>query len=223
MRLALMAIPVALGLSGKVNAQDNLSLGPSAGFGHTWLSNSSNTGYQPAGNLGLSLVYSPLTHWGFGADLKWSIEGGKTSTDNNSVRTRLDYIRIPVKAYYFFGEYGQRLRPKVALGPSMGFLVGGTRETETVDGDVKHITKIKAKEVANSFDIGLATAAGINYRLVERTWLNLDLNYYHGFSDVSKNENIEQHNRNIGINVGVTFGIGKVTDDGATIRKPNVR
>jgi outer membrane protein W len=200
----------ALTIGSSALAQDNLSLGGTAGFGHTWLSNSTNARYQPAGNLGLTLIYSTESNWGFGADLKWSIEGGKTSTTNFTNTTRLDYLRIPLKAMYFFGERGNAFRPKLTLGPSVGFLIGGNNKATTISGDTKTTVETKASEFAKSVDIGVAASAGFNYRLVDRTWLNVDLNYYHGISDVIENPNIEQRNRNIGINVGVTFGIGKV-------------
>lgn len=200
----------ALMIGSSALAQDNLSLGGTAGFGHTWLSNSTNAHYQPAGNLGLTLIYSTESNWGFGADLKWSIEGGKTSTTNFTNTTRLDYLRIPLKAMYFFGERGNAFRPKLTVGPSVGFLIGGNNKATTISGDTKTTVETKASEFAKSVDIGVAASAGFNYRLVDRTWLNADLNYYHGISDVIENPNIEQRNRNIGINVGVTFGIGKV-------------
>ena len=194
-------------------AQDNLSLGPTAGFGHNWMSHSNNSKYQPAGNLGLSLVYSPESHWGFGTDLKWSIEGGKTSSTNSTTTTRLDYIRIPVKAIYFFGDYGDQLRPKLTIGPSIGFLIGGKSELETNTAGVKTIVETRAKEFARPVDLGIATSVGFNYRLVDRTWLNFDINYYHGLTDVVESPQIKQQNRNIGINLGVTFGIGKLTPE----------
>jgi outer membrane protein W len=200
----------ALTISGSVMAQDNLSLGGTAGFGHTWLSNSTNSRYQPAGNLGLSLTYSTETNWGFGADLKWSIEGGKTSTSNFTSTTRLDYVRVPLKLMYFFGERGNAFRPKLTVGPSVGFLIGGKNEATTISGDTKTTVETKASDFAKSVDLGVAASAGFNYRLVERTWLNVDVNYYHGLTDIMEAASIDQKNRNIGINVGVSFGIGKV-------------
>ncbi|MBU7577798.1 MAG: PorT family protein [Flavihumibacter sp.] len=200
----------ALTISGSVMAQDNLSLGGTAGFGHTWLSNSTNSRYQPAGNLGLSLTYSTETNWGFGADLKWSIEGGKTSTPNFTSTTRIDYVRVPLKLMYFFGERGNAFRPKLTVGPSVGFLIGGKNEATTIAGDTKTTVETNASDFAKSFDLGVAASAGFNYRLVERTWLNVDLNYYHGLTDIMEAASIDQKNRNIGINVGVSFGIGKV-------------
>lgn len=199
-----------LSISGSTMAQDNLSFGGTAGFGHTWLSNASNSKYQPAGNLGLSLTYSTETNWGFGADLKWSIEGGKTSTPNFTNTTRLDYVRVPVKVMYFFGERGNAFRPKLTIGPSVGFLIGGKNEATTITGDTKTTVETAAKEYVKAVDLGVNASAGFNYRLVDRTWLNVDLNYYHGLTDIIEAAAIDQKNRNIGINVGVSFGIGKV-------------
>jgi outer membrane protein W len=200
----------ALTISGSAMAQDNLSLGGTAGFGHAWLSNATNSTYQPAGNLGLSLTYSTETNWGFGADLKWSIEGGKTSTSNFTNTTRLDYVRVPLKVMYFFGERGNAFRPKLTVGPSVGFLIGGNNKATTISGDTKTTVETKAGDFAKSIDFGVNASAGFNYRLVDRTWLNVDLNYYHGLSDIIEAAAIDQKNRNIGINVGVSFGIGKV-------------
>jgi hypothetical protein len=191
-------------------AQDNLSIGGTAGFGHTWLSDAEDSKYQPAGNLGFTLTYSTLSNWGFGADLKWSIEGGKSSPGNITNTTRLDYVRIPLRAIYFFGDRGNALRPKIFAGPSFGFLIGGKNETTTNIGGSNVTVETKAKDFAKSFDFGIGAGVGFNYRLVDRTWLNADIGYYHGLLDVIEDPNIEQRNRNIGINVGITVGIGQV-------------
>ena len=180
-------------------SQMNISVGPNAGFGHTWMSGSGENRYQPAGNFGVALVYSHNNHVGLGVDLKYSIEGGKKEFANVDVTSRLNYIRIPVKGIYFFRDYGASFRPKISLGPSFGFLVGGEQEAGS--------SKIDAKEAYNSFDIGLLGSAGFHYNLVTNTWLHFDLSYYHGFSDVSQAAETNK-NRNIGINLGVAFGIG---------------
>lgn len=177
----------------------NISLGPNAGFGHGWMSGSGESKYQPAGNFGVALVYSHSNHLGLGLDLKYSIEGGKKEFANLTTTTRLNYIRIPIKGIYFFRDYGASLRPKISLGPSFGFLVGGNQEI----GDVK----TDAKDLYNSFDVGVLASAGFHYNLVTNTWLHFDLSYYHGFSDVSEASETDR-NRNIGINLGVAFGIG---------------
>jgi Outer membrane protein beta-barrel domain len=180
-------------------SQMNISVGPNAGFGHTWMSGSGENRYQPAGNFGVALVYSHNNHVGLGIDLKYSIEGGKKEFTNVDVTSRLNYIRIPVKGIYFFRDYGASFRPKISLGPSFGFLVGGEQEAGSL--------KIDAKEAYSSFDVGLLGSAGFHYNLVTNTWLHFDLSYYHGLSDISEASETNK-NRNIGINLGVAFGIG---------------
>src|SRR5215204_1317779 len=114
-------------------SQMNISVGPNAGFGHTWTSGAGDNRYQPAGNFGVALVYSHNNHVGLGVDLKYSIEGGKKEFANVDVTSRLNYIRIPVKGIYFFRDYGASFRPKISLGPSFGFLVGGKQESGSLE------------------------------------------------------------------------------------------
>ncbi len=183
-------------------AQSKFSIGPNAGVGSSWITNS--TAYansKLSGDAGISMVYSAAEHFGIGADVKYAFEGAKTDA-TDPVSLNLNYIRVPLKAIYFFNKYGDRLRPKVSIGPSFGFL--GTAKTETDNG-----TKTDVKSNFNSFDFGVAAAAGVNYKLVSSTWLHIDLNYLHGISDIRKNDNVGDgvHNRNVRLNVGVNFGI----------------
>ena len=196
-----------IGLSAVAQKQ-NLSFGPTAAFGHAWMSNTTNGKYKPAGNVGLSLLYSSSPHIGFGADLKYSIEGNKTQTGIREVENTLNYVRIPLKVIYFFGEYGDRLRPKLAVGPSFGFLVGGNREISDNDGLV---SKVDAKDLYKGFDAGIGALAGLNYRLVKNTWFVAEVNYYNGLTNINEVANLNNKNRNIGLNIGVNFGIGTAT------------
>lgn len=193
-----------------VNAQ-NLSLGPTAGFGHSWdngdFGNDANKKFHASPNIGAKVVYSFVSNWGISADVRFSSEGATVKNeDNEELILRSNYIRIPLQGIYFFGKYGNAIRPKVSLGPSFGFMVGG-KTTYYEDGD--KISESDSKDRVNGFDVGLTAAAGANFRLSPNVWLNTDLAYYHGFVDVSKTT-ISARNRNIGINVGVLFGIGSV-------------
>jgi hypothetical protein len=187
----------------------NLSFGPTAGFGHSWTNaatGSMDKRFHAAYNIGGKLVYSFMTNWGVSGDLKFSSEGQTIGTDaDNKIMGRTNYIRIPLQGIYFFGKYGDRIRPKVSLGPSFGFLVGGAVKTYQNGNE---IFNVKATDVMKTFDIGATVAGGLNVRVATATWLNADLAYYHGFTDVP--ETGEGKNRNIGINVGVTFPLGTV-------------
>src|SRR5689334_21693227 len=77
------------------NSQNNMSLGPTVGIGNSWISGNEKK-HQPYGNVGITFTYSPIEHLGLGADLLYSIEGGKYQTGSNNIITKADYIRIPM-------------------------------------------------------------------------------------------------------------------------------
>lgn len=208
MKKQLLGVMVCLiGLSAVAQKQ-NLSFGPTAGFGHAWMSNTDNGKYKPAGNVGVSLIYSSHPHIGFGGDLKFSIEGNKTEVGVQEVENTLNYVRVPLKVIYFFGEFGDRLRPKIAVGPSFGFLVGGKKE---ISNNHALVSKTDAKDLYKGFDAGIGALAGLNYRLVRNTWFVAEVNYYNGLTNINDVANLNNKNRNLGLNIGVNFGIGTAT------------
>ncbi len=207
-------------LSVLVFGQSN-SLGINAGFGRSAIKNykshpgfASNFGVNnaesmPHGNVGLSYIHSTQTNFGFGADLKYSWEGGKAENEQLNLERSLSlqYVRVPLKVMYFFGKYGQRVRPKIYAGPSVGFLVAAKEEVEGASNfktDVKH--------QMNGFDIGVQGGVGLNYRLVKNTWFSADLNYYNSFRDIREQNSggsLRLSNNTLALNVGVNWGIGK--------------
>jgi hypothetical protein len=202
MKKVLLAIIVSSGFSFFAGAQSKFSLGPNVGVGASWLDNTPNRKTKLAGNVGLSLVYSAAEHFGIGLDAKYSFEGGKYSLGNQPVTVDLNYFRLPLKAIYFFGTYGHKVRPKVFVGPSFGFLTGGQRTIER-----PNLTPLvqNSKDLYKTFDVGVTAGAGLNLRLARNIWFNADLNYLHGLSDLT--EQAKEHNRNFGVNVGVNFGL----------------
>lgn len=191
-----------------VKAQDNLSLGVKGNFGHAWMNADGKSLFKPTAAAGLRLVYSANAHLGIGGDLLFSAEGSKKefSEGTTEVRTNLNYIRAVPQVLYFFGEYGDAVRPKIFAGPSFGFLVGGKIKTETGGTTVT----ADSRDYYNGFDLGALIGAGVNCRLSPGSWLNLDLGYTHGFIDQTKADNTTAYNRNIAVGIGVTWGIGKV-------------
>ncbi|MEI9810142.1 MAG: porin family protein [Bacteroidota bacterium] len=154
---------------------------------------------------------------GISADLKFSSEGGTLQSDEGGdeykYTYRGNYIRLPLQGIYFFGELGDKVRPKVSLGPSFGFLVGGKSKLE-VNGT--KTDEADSKDAFTRFDIGLNAAAGANFRIGTNKWLNTDITYYHGFSNVFEDageKNKKVRNRGLGINIGITFPLGTVKPD----------
>ena len=182
-------------------AKDNISVGPVAGFGHTWISNvDGDARYKPSGSFGGQLYYSASEHIGIGTGLIYSIEGGENRISNATYVARLNYLRLPVQAVYFFGLHGDRVRPKLAFGPSLGFLVGGKQTLNENESGVGDDFK--------SIDFGFQANGGVHVRLVSGVWLTLDLGYYNGVTDISEAD-LKNKNRNISFNAGLLFGAGR--------------
>jgi hypothetical protein len=116
-----------------------------------------------------------------------------------------NYVRVPLKAIYFFGKSGDVVRPKISAGPTFGFLTDAS--SATTDEGVKVKTDIT--DNIKGFDFGVNAAAGLNFRLAQRTWLNTELAYNQGLTDITKSNNSTQHNGNVGVNVGLLVGLGK--------------
>jgi outer membrane protein W len=218
-------------------AQQYISLGPVVGFGHSGVTNGDvgdnvnvKSLFNPSFKAGVGLIYAKHAHWGFGGEVVYSQEGyKKTFTDKVLTDFSYDetntvgYIRVPLRAYYFFGKYKQTVRPKVYAGPSFAF---------KVTDDIKHsgnnaMSQLIADETPvaefNSFDLGIQVGAGVNITLAKAMWLNIDLNYYQGVLDAVKDPEAKANfddiktgsnlNQNLRLQVGVLFGLGKIADE----------
>ena len=190
-----------LTISGALFSQDDISIGPIAGFGHTWISKvDGEARYKPSGNFGLQFYYSASENIGIGTGLMYSIEGGENRISNSTYNARLNYLRLPVQAAYFFGKYGDKVRPKVAFGPSFGFLLGGKQTLNQAESGVSDDFK--------SVDIGLQLNGGVHVRLISGVWLTMDIGYYTGLADITEAD-LKNKNKNIGFNAGLLFGAGR--------------
>lgn len=196
----IMMIPLACLFAVTVNAQladgpswKAFSFGPIMGFGHSWTTPTKFSEYNPAMSAGVFGIYSPHEHWGVGMDARYSIEGSKKDyPEGGVVNQDYHYLRVPIRAMYFFGDYEDDFRPKITLGPSMGFLLR---------------SKGPAYIHENNLDIGVVGTAGFNYRIVRGTWLNWDVGCYHGFSDAALHNSTKDGQRNIMMNLGIGFEI----------------
>jgi hypothetical protein len=185
-----------------IASTQEFSLGPTLGVNNSWIEDAPGDTKSLIGlNAGLTMVYSTEEHWGVGLDLKFSGEGMKTELRGETANTRLNYVRIPVKIIYFFNEFGNDFRPKIYLGPSLGILTGGETEVFLPVGTAK----FDSKDLFEETDLGLTFGTGFNYRIAPGTWLNVDLAYGHGFTDIAKNG--EAYNRTLSLNVGVAWGL----------------
>ncbi|HEY9176585.1 MAG TPA: porin family protein [Flavipsychrobacter sp.] len=186
-----------------------VSLGPVGGFGHSWTSNM-DTRFKPSAHLGIAMIYSRYEHWGWGTEMIASHEGYSTRTGVNGTMQTLSYdptyLRMTPKAYYFFGDYGDNIRPKIYLGPSVAYKLAEDRYVSDPGGtDVQYMTT--GSSMMKDWDFGIDVGAGVNIKVAPYTWLNLDADYYHGLMDVTRMNGINNMNRSLRANVGVMIGI----------------
>ena len=215
-KVLLLGSALVLGLFFKTNAQDAkaqyISLGPVFGIGASRISNmpgSENIKASPY--LGIGLVYARNAHWGWGGELGISHEGYSTDIGLNTLTVNPVYLRMPLRAYYFFGSYKSAVRPKVYLGPTIGVKLDEVQYmngNRMVNSDVYTTYYTTNSDQFRTVDIGLNAGGGLNVRLAQGVWLNMDMGYNLGFTDaVADAANNYNVNENMRFNIGVLFGL----------------
>ena len=187
------------------------TFGPKIGMNASSFSNmSADHRLGPA--AGVFFVYSHREHFGVTGDLLYSYKGGESEVNNGDVTTKrstqLSYIELPVQGMYYFRP-GMRFRPKVGFGPYAAVLADGEEQVRTeIDRDGMNPSAETETEVRKyqSFDWGVVGTAGFNYELMDDTWLNVDMRYGHGFTDITyENAAEDMKNRNWALQVGLGF------------------
>ena len=185
-------------------AQENVSIGPIVGVSiANFRGNKAGIGNTTDSKAGLTVggfyTYASKTGFGFSGQVLYTQLGAQVYNKTNEIK--LNYIQLPLLATYFFGQYGDKFRPKLFVGPSLNFLVGAK------DKDGNNLNPDSNNRVYNPFDLGITFGGGINIRLKDKIWLNLDARYGLGLLDVS-DDSYKLKNSNWGINAGLSFPFG---------------
>ncbi|MEP7263394.1 MAG: porin family protein [Bacteroidota bacterium] len=197
------------------------SAGPRLGVNFSDISGFDNSEMKAGLLVGAFAVYSFQEHFGVSLDLLYSREGAKYKTTVTSpgftfksdVKARLNYLRIPLQACVFFGQFGDALRPKISLGPDLGFLLSAENKSTTTTNDglisTEESSTKDSKDSFKSTDFGAIAGAGFNLRITEETWFNFDLRYYIGASDIRDEKPAgtdDVKNSNLSVSAGIAFG-----------------
>jgi len=174
----------------------NFSVGPIIGLNYSNLrgdveNNSGKMGF--AG--GIFANYSITDQFGLTGQVLYSQQGAKFEASGVENAFKLSYVQVPILGAYYFGK--EKFRPKVLLGPQFGFLLSATdKDGNDLDpnGDFLETT-----------DFGVTGGLGFNYNLAPKIWLNADVRYNLGLTDLSKSTTSIQ-NSNLAIMVGVSIG-----------------
>ena len=188
-------------INAKLISAQTLSIGPMIGVNFSTIETASNGKSLTGLNLGGFANYSVNEHVGIGAKLLFKQMGTAfTVTDDIN---RLNYLQMPFTGTYYFGDAGNNFRPKVFAGPYVGRLLSAK------DKAGNELFGNDGREAYKKFDFGALFGLGFNYRIKDRTWLNVDAGYSHGFSDITTTDGSNFHNNSLSINVGVSFPVGK--------------
>jgi outer membrane protein W len=182
---------------GAANAQigDQTSIGPRVGVNFSNVGNVDDSESLTGLVIGLTSTYSISEATGLTVDLLYSQEGYKV----NGSEHRLNYVQIPILFDLFFGELGEKFRPKVYAGLTPGFLLNA----KVNDNEVE--------DFYNSFNVSIAGGLGFNYKVGNRIWLNTDLRAFLGLSDIREDHTGDKvANSNIQLSLGLAYGLNKL-------------
>lgn len=199
-----------------LQAQMGWAIGDKFTFGHSWTNgnkpDNNKVKFHPFVQLGRNAVYNFNNNFGIGLGTFFSTEGVSFYDESNkrTIESCMNYIRVPVFANFIFGDTDKRVRPKLSLGPSIGFLIGGKSLLKNKDGYLAGVKTLKA--MSTNIDAGANISVGLNVKLMDGVWINHDISYYHGlvrneydvsgFSFGLTNTSSFTH-RNIGLNMGM--------------------
>lgn len=183
-------------LSSSFSLAQNTSIGIKGGLNLADLAyeNDQETQLKPGLLIGGFVTYSTDSGFGFGAELNYAMRGTVLNNDRN---LNLNYLELPLYVKYFFGQPGEKLRPKVMVGPSVGLLLAADAEGTDVSDNFE------------TTDVGIMLAGGFNYSLGGGKWLNADLRYTYGITNINAIESGQSvFNRNLALTLGISFPLG---------------
>ncbi|WP_018626758.1 outer membrane beta-barrel protein [Niabella aurantiaca] len=191
-------------------AQTGWNIGDRAAFGHSWTVGNkpedAKRQFHPTFELGRTATYNFTDVAGVGFGTFFSSQGAtfKDEDTDNRLIARANYIKVPVFASFNFGSAEQRVRPRLTIGPSVQFLVGGKSFLKTEEDAFAGLYTTKAMNT--KIDVGGNASLGLNIRVFDGFYLNHEINYYHGFIEQKPNNSDEAPsftNRNLTMSLGM--------------------
>lgn len=197
------ALLLAMVSFGKMNAQgkDRISIGPRGGVNISNVSNVEESQTVTGLALGLTSTYSFNERTGLTLDVLYSVEGYKAPFEKYKLR----YLQVPVYFDLFFGQLGNRFRPKIYAGVSPAFFLGGTLNELDIN-----------QPYYNNFILNATGGLGFNYRIGSRIWLNTDARAFYGLNDLRQEEvatGDPVHPRTYQFTLGLAYGLVKLESE----------
>ena len=208
----ILAVVLLLSFSLQAQRARNLSFGPLLGVNvsnlHGDVSNKKSKIGLVAGGF---FNYSIKQTFGVSGQLLYSQLGANF---NNDAKVKLNYLQIPLFATFYFGRGLQPgvIRPKLFVGPYVGFLLAAK------DQNGNDLKDGAGGDLYNPLDVGLNLGGGLNYALKNQSWINLDVRYGLGLSDVAKATNVNLRNGTFTALLGISFPLGNYDERSRRIK-----
>lgn len=177
----LLLVIVAFVLTSSVQAQTEITVGPKFGWNITNISNMSDSKNKMSINLGGFAEFKFNDYFALQPELLYSRQGFRAKDDGVKVKTRVNYLNIPILAKFYVLD-----GLSVDLGPQLGFALNGKTKSKHGGTTVKHkITNI------NTCDISFAIGASYEYEQFV-----LSARYNFGLTNVWDKDVVGENNKN---------------------------
>lgn len=201
---------LSLSILSFLNAQTNgWNIGDRAAIGHSWTvgnrSENLDRKFHFSYELGRTGTYNLNETIGVGFGTYFSSQGASYKTDDATSVARANYIKVPIFASFTFGDELNRVRPRLTVGPSVQFLVGGKTLLKDAENDGFY-GRYTTKAMNTKIDAGANASLGLNIRVCDGFYINHDINYYHGIVDQKPNNSTESPsftNRGLYLSMGM--------------------
>ncbi len=188
-------------LTAQVRGFRDVLIGPTIGFGDSWVNKLSGTEkIMPTGYAGINVMAFSSQYFAWGGSLTYSSEGYRLMDKGTKETVMSQYIRMPLQGYFFMGDRYSTIRPYIHFGPSFAVLVTQIGTATNSNTEIKPATPL----MFNNYDVGLNTGGGVNMKLGRLTSLNLGMDYYKSVIGV-----IDDHNANTNLshNIDITAAL----------------
>lgn len=204
-----------LSMSLASQAQQGWAISDKVMIGHSWtvgnrVNDDMKYAFHPTVQFGRMAMYNFSSSVGIGLGTFFSTEGVRFKVDEGAVdrfEQRMNYIRIPLGAMFTFGDPASKVRPRLGIGGSVGFLVGG--KTYGLSSEDAIIGLKTTKAMSTKVDAGANASLGFSVRVADGFLINHDINYYHGLVTNEYEADIFNRasftHRNIGLSMGFSI------------------
>ncbi|AWV99618.1 porin family protein [Arcticibacterium luteifluviistationis] len=195
--LSISAVLIALiTIPNLAKAQDT-SWGPMIGVNGSSIPDFPLSANKTGVNLGAFLNHSKHEHLGLKVEAFYSQMGSNFNGFEDKIE--MHYIQVPLYGVWYLNDKGNDFRPKIMLGPYLGFLAGASGSNTSGNNFTGENFK--------SIDFGGKAAAGFNWKLNPKIWLNTEFYFGGSFANIYKTDIINIKNQNLGLNLGLSFPV----------------